>query len=45
MKVALHIWTEVNKSSFPLFQHWYSEHVLGSNSDEGKQKARNFIRE
>ena len=42
MKAALHIWTEVNQSSFSLFQLWYSEYVLESKQWWGITKSSNI---
>ena len=39
MKAVLHICTEVNKSSFSLFQLWYSEYALGSKQWWGITKS------
>ena len=42
MKADLHIWTEVNQSSFPLFQLWYSEYALGGKQWWGITKSSNI---
>ena len=42
MKAALHIRTEVNQSSFPLFQLWYSEYEPGDKQWWGITKSSNL---